>query len=113
MLIQVRGVVVHAMSGTELSHVRTEFRLRLPEPINKSPLESRGPTLLCNQVKSCVKCPVTRAGSKGRCNTCAQFTRWSLEAQSFSRALIETQRDLVQLGLRVAGKVGSLRQVFP
>jgi hypothetical protein len=45
---QVRGVLVHAMSGTELSRVRTEFRLRLPEPINKSPLESRGPTLLCN-----------------------------------------------------------------
>ena len=50
MLIQVRGVLVHAMSGSELSRVRTEFRLRLPEPINKSPLESRGPTLLCNQV---------------------------------------------------------------
>ena len=52
MPIQVRGVLVHAMSGTELSRVRTEFRLRLPEPINKSSLESRGPTLLCNQVKS-------------------------------------------------------------
>jgi hypothetical protein len=42
MPIQVHGVLVHAMSGTELSHGRTEFRLRLPEPINKSPLESRG-----------------------------------------------------------------------
>jgi hypothetical protein len=42
MPIQVRGVLVHAMSGTELSRVRTEIRLRLPEPINKSPLESRG-----------------------------------------------------------------------
>jgi hypothetical protein len=60
MLIQVRGVLVHVMSGTELSRVRTEFRLRLPEPINKSPLESRGPTLLCNQVKFCFKCMVTR-----------------------------------------------------
>ena len=50
MPIQVRGVLVHAMSGTELSRVRTEFRLRLPEPINKTPLESRGPRLLCNQV---------------------------------------------------------------
>jgi hypothetical protein len=50
MPIQVRGVLVHAMSGTELSRVRTEFRLHLPEPTNKSPLESRGPTLLCNQV---------------------------------------------------------------
>src|SRR5580698_5627103 len=64
--------------------------------------------------KECSKttCPVTRAGSEGRRNTCAQFTRWSLKAQSFSRALIETQRDLVQLGLRVAGEVGSLRQVL-
>src|SRR6202050_2112741 len=51
MLIQVRGVLVHVMSGTELSRVRTEFRLHLPEPINKIPLESRGPTLLCNQVQ--------------------------------------------------------------
>jgi hypothetical protein len=50
MPMQVRGVLVHAMSGTELSRVRTEFRLPLPEPINKSPLESRRPTLLCNQV---------------------------------------------------------------
>jgi len=50
MLIQVRGVLVRARSGTEPSRVRTEFRLRLPEPSNKSPLESRGPTLLCNQV---------------------------------------------------------------
>jgi hypothetical protein len=50
MLIQVRGVLVHAMSDTELSRVRTEFRPRLPEPINKSPLEPRGPALLCNQV---------------------------------------------------------------
>jgi len=49
MPIQVHGVLVHAMSGTELSRVRTEFRLRPPEPINKSSLESRGPTLLCNQ----------------------------------------------------------------
>jgi hypothetical protein len=42
MPIQMRGVLVHAMSGTELSRVRTEFRLRLPEPINKSSLESSG-----------------------------------------------------------------------
>jgi hypothetical protein len=46
--IQVAG----AMSGTDLSRVRTEFRLRLPERINQSPLESRGPTLLCNQVRT-------------------------------------------------------------
>jgi hypothetical protein len=47
---QVHSVLVPTMSGTELSRVRTEFRLRLPEPINNSPLESSGPTLLCNQV---------------------------------------------------------------
>jgi hypothetical protein len=46
MPIQVCGVLVHAMSGTELSRVRTEFRLRLPEPINKSPLESRGADII-------------------------------------------------------------------
>jgi hypothetical protein len=50
MPIQVRGVLVHAMSGTEPSRVRTELGLRLPEPINKSPLESRRPTLLCNHL---------------------------------------------------------------
>jgi hypothetical protein len=42
MPIQVDGVLARAMSDTELSRVRTEFRLRLPEPINKSLLESRG-----------------------------------------------------------------------
>jgi hypothetical protein len=52
MLIQVRGVLVHAMSGTKLSRVRTEFRLRLPEPINKSPLESRGADIVMQS------CPV-------------------------------------------------------
>jgi hypothetical protein len=56
MPIHVDGVRVHAMSGTELSRVRTEFRLRLPEPINKSPLESREPALLCNQVECYSKC---------------------------------------------------------
>jgi hypothetical protein len=49
---QVDGAFVRAMSGTELSRVRTEFRLRPPEPINYSLLESRGltPTLLCNHL---------------------------------------------------------------
>jgi hypothetical protein len=40
------------------------------------------------QTKCYFKCPIIRAGSKGRRNTCAQFTHWSLKAQSFSRALI-------------------------
>jgi hypothetical protein len=42
MPIQVASVLVRAMSGTELSRVRTEFRLRPPERINQSPPESRG-----------------------------------------------------------------------
>ena len=62
MPIQVDGVLARAMSGTELSRVRTEFRLRLPEPINKSPLESRGPTLLCNHVESAKKLLIADAG---------------------------------------------------
>jgi hypothetical protein len=68
MPIQVHGVLVHAMSGTELSRVRTAFRLRLPEPINKSPLESRGPTLLCNHVDSaeCVLRLKCKNPKKGR-----------------------------------------------
>jgi hypothetical protein len=33
---QVDGAFLRAMSGTELSRVRTEFRLRPPEPTNES-----------------------------------------------------------------------------
>jgi hypothetical protein len=47
---QVDGALVHALSGNELSRVRTEFQPRPPEPINQCLLESRGPTLLCNHV---------------------------------------------------------------
>ena len=39
---QVDDAIVHAMSGTELSRVRTELRLLLPEPINQPLLASRG-----------------------------------------------------------------------
>jgi hypothetical protein len=57
---QVDGALVHTMSGTELSRVRTEFRLRPPEPINPSLLESRGRTSLCNQVqRRYFCCPVS------------------------------------------------------
>ena len=45
-----RRFPARAMSGTELSRVRTEFQLRPPEPIKQSLLESSGPTFLCNQV---------------------------------------------------------------
>ena len=39
---QVHDAVLHAMSGTELSRVRTELWLLLPEPISQRLLESRG-----------------------------------------------------------------------
>jgi hypothetical protein len=39
---QVDDALRHAMSGTELSRVRTELRLLPPEPINQRPLASRG-----------------------------------------------------------------------
>jgi hypothetical protein len=38
---QVHGALLHAVSGTELSRVRTELRLLPPEPINQSLLVSR------------------------------------------------------------------------
>ena len=39
---QVRDALLHAMSGTKLSRVRTDLRLLPPEPINQSLLASRG-----------------------------------------------------------------------
>ena len=39
---QVDDAIVHAMSGTELSRVRTELRLLPPEPIHQRLLASRG-----------------------------------------------------------------------
>ena len=47
---QVDDALLHAMSGTELSRVRTELRL-LPEPNNQRLLSREEPTLLCNQVQ--------------------------------------------------------------
>ena len=52
------------------------------------------------------------AVSTGRCNTGLKFTRGSLKAQGFSRTLIEAQSYLVEIGLRVTGQVGLLREVL-
>jgi hypothetical protein len=46
MLYQVDDALLRAMSGIELSRVRTELRLLPHEPINLSLLVSRGPALL-------------------------------------------------------------------
>jgi len=58
------------------------------------------------------KLPITPAGSTGRCNTGLQFTRRRFKAQSLSRALIEAQSYLVEIGLSVTGQVGFLREVL-
>src|ERR1035441_6546691 len=59
-----------------------------------------------------VNLPKTPAGSTGRCNTGLQFTRRGFKAQGLSRALIEAQSYLVEIGLRVAGQVRFLREVL-
>jgi len=46
---QVDDDVLHAMSGTELSRVRTELRLLPPEPIKQSSLASRGADIVMAQ----------------------------------------------------------------
>ena len=46
---QVDDDVLHAMSGTELSCVRTELRLLPPEPIKQSSLASRGADIVMVQ----------------------------------------------------------------
>src|SRR5271156_3299017 len=56
--------------------------------------------------------PKSRAVSTGRCNTGLQFTRRRFKAQSLSRALIEAQSCLVEIGLSVTGQVGFLREVL-
>src|ERR1700760_3353443 len=48
-------------------------------------------------------CATLPASSTGRCNTGLQFTRRRFKAQGLSRALIEAQRYLVEIGLRVDG----------
>src|SRR5271154_2348278 len=64
-------------------------------------------------MKSYFQCPVAAASSDGRCNTCAQFTRWSFESQCLSGSLIQAQRDMVELRLRKTRQVGASREVLP
>ena len=48
----------------------------------------------------------------GRCNTGLKFTCRSFKAESFSWALVEAQGYLVEIGLRLDGQVGFLREVL-
>ena len=49
---QVDDDVLHAISGTELSRVRTELRLLPPEPIKQSSLASRGADIVMQSGRS-------------------------------------------------------------
>src|ERR1035437_334852 len=92
-----RGCVCRVRSArAKYSVSLVSLTLPLPLPIaNKS--------LMCTKYG---------AGSTGRCNTGLQFTRRSFKAQGLSRALIEAQSYLVEIGLRVDGQVGFLREVL-
>src|SRR6202023_629481 len=57
-------------------------------------------------------CLESQAVSMDRCNTCLEFTGRSFKAQSFSLTLIEAQRYLVEIGLRITGQVGFLGEVL-
>jgi hypothetical protein len=49
---QVDDALLHAMSGTELSRVRTELRLLPPEPNNQRLLASRGADIVMQSSES-------------------------------------------------------------
>src|SRR3984893_14449270 len=59
-----------------------------------------------------MKCLKSQVVSMDRCNTCLEFTGRSFKAQSFSGTLIEAQRYLVEIGLRITGQVGFLGEVL-
>ena len=50
--------------------------------------------------------------SIGRRNTCMKFIRGSFKSQCFSRSLIQSQSDLVEIGLAISGHVGAFRKVL-
>jgi putative transposase len=50
--------------------------------------------------------------SIGRRNTCLKFIRGSFKSQCFSRSLIQSQSDLVEIGLAISGHVGAFRKVL-
>src|SRR5258708_31406045 len=59
-----------------------------------------------------VNLPKMWAVSMDRCNTGLEFTGRSFKAQSFSWTLIEAQRYLVEIGLRITGRLGFFGEVL-
>ena len=81
--------------------------VRMPKRSCKSPGK-----LICGCLLGDLNLPQNGAGSTGRCNTSLKFTCRSLKTQGLSGSLIQTQRDLVEMGLRVDGQVGPLWEVL-
>jgi Predicted nucleotide-binding protein containing TIR-like domain len=85
----VREVLVHAMSGTELSRVRTEFRLRPPKPINQSH-SSRGGADIVTQSSSFLG--RNHVFLTARIPSFIELKQWSIAAtswQAFRHSLIQ------------------------
>jgi hypothetical protein len=57
--------------------------------------------------------PFTIAGSSGRCNTSIKSFGWGCKSQSLAWSFVELPSHVVELGLRVHGRVSPLRQVLP
>jgi hypothetical protein len=71
MLHQVDDALLHAMSGTELSRVRTELRLLPPEAINQTLLESRAADIVMQSSAVMLgRKPPDGAGSTQACRRC-------------------------------------------
>src|SRR3981189_1850120 len=88
-------------------------RAATASPMNASTNRTRG--FLphgCRGYRLLANLPQTGAGSTGRCNTISKFTCRSLKAQSLSRALIEAQSYLVEIGLRGTGQGGFFGEVL-
>jgi hypothetical protein len=73
---QVDDALLHAMSGTELSRVRTELRLLPPEPNNQRLLTSRGADIVIQSsaLTDLISLPVQSTGL-GNCDR--QFLGWA------------------------------------
>ena len=63
---QVDDALLHAMSGTELSRVRTELRLLPPEPNNQRLLASRGADIVMQSSGAWYGSPDFATQVKGR-----------------------------------------------
>jgi hypothetical protein len=90
--------------GLRLPELAHGTRVPVTPVLGSQMLRSGGS--LTSRIGSRKRFPQSRAVSTGGCNTGMEFTRWSFEVQSLTRALIEAQGYLVEVSLGVAGQVG-------